>query len=327
MSWSFQSGMTAIALIRPFTDSLRIAFMGTPDFAVPALETLVQSGLKPVVVVTGPDKPRGRGRLIQPTAVKLAAQRLGITTILQPASVKNKGFAHQLFELGCDIQVVVAFRILPRAVFTAARLGSFNLHASLLPRYRGAAPINRALMAGEKVTGVTTFFLKEKVDTGNVILQWPTLIGPNETAGELHNRLALLGARAIVETTRRIATGRTHAIRQNDASATSAPKIFRDDCRIPWAMPAPHVHNHCRGLSPFPGAWTLWKGKQLKVLRTQITCGHGEPGRVLKATPRLVVACRQSAIEVQELQLEGQRRMPAAAFVRGRNVGPGTQLV
>ena len=301
--------------------------MGTPAFAVPALKTLVQSGLKPVAVVTGRDKPRGRGRRLQPTPVKLAAQILGIDRILQPASVRDDRFARDIAELDCDIQVVVAFRILPRAVFGAARLGSFNLHASLLPRYRGAAPIHRALMAGENMTGVTTFFLQDKVDTGNVIMQWPTRIGSNETAGELHDRLSRLGARAILETTLRIATGRAHAVRQDDSLATPAPKIFREDCRIPWAAPARQVHNHCRGLSPFPGAWTVWDGKQLKILCTRIVDGRGKPGRVLESTPRLVVACGRRAIEVEEIHLEGQRRMPAAAFVRGRDLPPDMQLV
>ena len=186
---------------------MRILFMGTPAFAVPSLEVLAAGGHLPCAVVTGPDKPRGRGRRMHPTAVKKAAERLGIARILQPESVKAPEFAEAVRALAPDVIVVVAFRILPPAVFEAARLGAFNLHASLLPRYRGAAPINRALMAGETESGVTTFFLKKAVDTGNIILRWPTRIGPNETATELHDRLMLLGARAVLETTRRIAAG------------------------------------------------------------------------------------------------------------------------
>ena len=167
--------------------------MGTPEFAVPSIEALADGGYAPIAVVTGPDRPRGRGRKLQPTAIKQAAQRLGIASILQPESVNDPEFASEIRALKCDLQVVVAFRILPREVFSSARLGAFNLHASLLPRFRGAAPINRALMAGVTETGVTTFFLKSKVDTGNVILQRSTPVDPDETAGQLHDRLAHLG--------------------------------------------------------------------------------------------------------------------------------------
>lgn len=318
MNLSCRCGMTA----RDLTDTppVRVLFMGTPHFAVPSLRILCDNGYEPVAVVTGPDRRRGRGRKVQPTAVKQAALDLGITTLLQPEHVKEASFAQDVRALDCDVQVVVAFRILPRAVFSCAKLGSFNLHASLLPRYRGAAPINRALMAGEESTGITTFFLTDRVDTGNIILQWPTRIHPNETAGELHDRLSRLGARGVLESIRRISSGRAQTSGQDHAAATPAPKIFRDDCRIDWHKSAPTLHNHCRGLSPIPGAWTTWDGRLVKILRTRMANGTGEPGSVLKADSRLVIACGDGALEICELQLEGKRKHSAEAFLRGRRV-------
>lgn len=305
---------------------MRIVFMGTPEFAVPSLEALVGGGYKPVAVVTGPDRRRGRGRKLQSTAVKQAAERLDIRTILQPASVKDPAFASAIDTLDCDLQIVVAFRILPRTVFMHARLGAFNLHASLLPKFRGAAPINRALMAGSTQTGVTTFYLRKKVDTGNVILQWPTAILPHETAGDLHDRLARLGACAVLETTRRIAGGRAHTYGQDDLQATPAPKIFRSDCRIPWEQPAETVHNHCRGLAPYPGAWTPWKSITLKILETEVTRGTGKPGTVLKSDSSLVVACKTGAIAIARLQASGQRVLEVRDFLNGHPIAPGTTL-
>ena len=305
---------------------MRIVFMGTPEFAVPALEALVEGGYKPVAVVTGPDRRRGRGRKLHSTAIKQAAERLDIRTILQPDSVKNPAFASAIDALDCDLQVVVAFRILPRTVFTLARYGAFNLHASLLPKFRGAAPINRALMAGATQTGVTTFYLEEKVDTGNIILQWPTAIPPHETAGDLHDRLARLGARAVLETTRRIAGGRAQTYRQDDVQATPAPKVFRNDCRIPWEKPAEAVHNHCRGLAPYPGAWTPWKSTTLKILETEVTHGTGEPGTVLKSNGSLVIACKTGAISVARLQAPSQRVLEVRDFLNGHPIAVGTTL-
>ena len=305
----------------------RILFMGTPSFSVPSLEVLCAAGFKPAGVVTGPDKRRGRGRKIQPTAIKQAARRLGIATILQPDRVKDPEFTDAARALDCDIQVVVAFRILPQAVFSLAKLGAFNLHASLLPRYRGAAPINRALMAGEETSGVTTFFLQQRVDTGSMILQWPTHIHPDETAGELHDRLSLLGARAVLESVRRIASGGVTPRNQDHSLATPAPKIFREDCRVDWQQHARVVHNHCRGLSPFPGAWTTLDGRDLKILRTRVCEGSGKPGMLLTAHEEFVVACGNQAVEVLELQLQGKRRLRADEFIHGNRCKAGMLLV
>jgi len=300
--------------------------MGTPEFAVPSLEALVDAGYHPLAVVTGPDRHRGRGRKLQPTAIKDVAQRLGIDTIIQPQSVKDPEFIDQIHSLECDIQVVVAFRILPHEVFSSAKLGAFNLHSSLLPKFRGAAPINRAIMAGAIKTGVTTFFIKDKVDTGNVILQWPTTIPPNETAGSLHDRLAQLGARAVVETTRRIVKGQLTQQIQDDTLATSAPKIFREDCQIQWRQSSQQVHNHCRGLSPYPGAWTRWNAKTLKILGTKISDGIGLPSTVLKSDGQLIVACQAGALEITHLQAPGQRVLSAKEFLNGNPISIGSML-
>ncbi|MCY4172282.1 MAG: methionyl-tRNA formyltransferase [Bacteroidetes bacterium] len=305
---------------------MRLIFMGTPEFAVPSLEALVDAGYHPLAVVTGPDRHRGRGRKLQPTAIKDVAQGLGIDTIIQPQSVKDPEFIDQIHSLECDIQVVVAFRILPHEVFSSAKLGAFNLHSSLLPKFRGAAPINRAIMAGAIKTGVTTFFIKDKVDTGNVILQWPTTIPPNETAGSLHDRLAQLGARAVVETTRRIVKGQLTQQIQDDTLATSAPKIFREDCQIQWRQSSQQVHNHCRGLSPYPGAWTRWNAKTLKILGTKISDGIGLPSTVLKSDGQLIVACQAGALEITHLQAPGQRVLSAKEFLNGNPISIGSML-
>lgn len=300
--------------------------MGTPDFAVPALEAMAKAGYLPVAVVTGQDKPRGRGREPKPTPVCLAAERLGVETILKPSSVKSPEFAEQIADLDADLQVVVAFRILPPAVFKAARLGAFNLHGSLLPRYRGAAPIHRAVMAGDSVTGVTTFFLREKVDTGNMILQRAMPIGRNDTTGDVHDRMMLLGASAVVETIKQIENGEVQELPQDDALATPAPKVFRANAGIPWKLDAQTVHNHIRGLSPVPCAWTYAPFGLLKVHRSEIALGDGAPGEVLENGRRLVVACGEGAVTLMEVQPEGRKRMSGADFLRGTMLEKGTQL-
>ena len=305
---------------------MRIIFMGTPDFAVPSLERLVENEYAPVAVVTGPDRRRGRGRKLSPTPVKEAALRLGIERIVQPESVKDPAFAEDVAALEPDVIVVVAFKILPEAAYTPARKGAFNLHGSLLPRYRGAAPIQRAVMAGETETGVTTFFLKKKVDTGDMILQWPMSIGPDETAGEVHDRMMDLGAEAVLETVRRIDAGTVETQPQDDSVASPAPKIFPEDGRVDWEQPAEAVHNHIRGLSPYPGAWMHHGETLLKLYRTRRAVGSGNPGAVLEAGPRLVVACGEGAVEVLELQQQGRRRLDASAFLNGYDLSVGDRL-
>ena len=302
--------------------------MGTPEFAVPSLERLAQSAYQAIAVATGPDRPRGRGQEVTPTPVKIAAQRLGIETILQPESVKDPRFAEQIRALDPDLIVVVAFRILPPEVFNAARLGTFNLHGSLLPKYRGAAPINHAIMEGEAETGVTTFFLKEQVDTGNVILQKRMSIGPDETAGEVHDRMMEIGADAVVETVRLIEAGTAVPRPQDDSLATPAPKIHREDCRIRWDRRAERVHNQIRGLSPHPGAWTMHGDTLLKIYRTRVaeTPTAAQPGTVIEAADRLLIACEKDAVEVVEVQQQGRKTLGAAEFVRGYSLRMGDVL-
>lgn len=302
--------------------------MGTPDFAVPSLDALVAAGLAPVAVVTVPDRPAGRGQTLRESAVKKAAASHGIP-ILQPESLKDEVFQRDLADLDPDILAVVAFRILPRAVYETARLGAFNLHGSLLPSYRGAAPINRALMDGVTETGVTTFFLKAKVDTGDVILRERIPVGADDAAGDVHDRLAEVGAGAVVETVRRIAMGTAEALPQDDALASPAPKIFREDAEIDWNRPAKKVHDHIRALSPYPGAWTTWSGETLKVFRSVLTDDSarlGAPGEVAEAEDRLVVACASGAVELLQVQREGKRRMNTADFLNGADLALGTIL-
>ncbi len=304
---------------------MRIVFMGTPHFAVPSLETLARNGYAPVAVVTSPDAPGRRGAPDVPPPVKIAAQKLGIETILQPDSVRDPAFADALGALQPDLFVVVAFKILPSAVFGIPRLGAFNLHGSLLPRYRGAAPIQRAVMAGEVETGVTTFFLQEQVDTGNVLLQRREPVGPDETAGDVHDRLMHVGAELVLETVRLIARGEAVPKPQDDAQATPAPKLFREEGELDWKWPAARVHNHARGFSPVPGAWTFFRGEPLKILRTRQAEGTGTPGTVIRLDP-LTVACGERAVELVEMQPPGRRRMDAAAFVNGSRVEVGEQM-
>ncbi|OZC04516.1 methionyl-tRNA formyltransferase [Rubricoccus marinus] len=311
--------------------------MGTPDFAVPSLDALVEAGLAPVAVVTVPDKPAGRGRKVRRSAVGEAADHHGIP-LLQPQSLKDEAFRQRLIELEPDIHAVVAFRILPREVYETAKLGAFNLHGSLLPAYRGAAPINRAIMDGVTETGVTTFFLRPSVDTGDVILWRRTPVGPDETAGDVHDRLMEIGAEAVVETVRRIASGKAEGQPQDDALASPAPKIFREDAEIDWNRPAGRVHDFVRALSPYPGAWTTWDpgtgSETLKVLRTRVWSpeasgdaeASGAPGEVLDASGALVIACETGAVEVLEAQRQGKRRMDAADFLNGADLTPGARF-
>lgn len=300
--------------------------MGTPEFAVPSLTQLVEAEYEPVAVVTGPDRPRGRGQKVRPTAVKKAAQEVGIDRILQPEDVTDDAFADAVAQLEPDVIAVVAFKILPPSVFTTAEEGAFNLHGSLLPKYRGAAPINHAIMAGETETGVTTFFLEASVDTGDIILQKKMSIGPNETAGEVHDRMKVLGGEAVVDTVRQIEEGTVDARPQTDAEATPAPKIHDEDCRIPWDRSGEDVHNHIRGLSPYPGAWTMHGDTRLKVYRSERAEGQGAPGEILEADKRLRVACGDDAVEIISLQQPGRKRLKAPDFLNGYPLAEGDRL-
>jgi methionyl-tRNA formyltransferase len=301
--------------------------MGTPDFAVPSLEILIENKFTVSAVVTAPDKPRGRGQQVSVTPVKQAALKHSIP-ILQPESLKDHDFISRLTEITPDLIVVVAFRILPREVYSIPAHGSFNLHASLLPKYRGAAPINWAIINGEKETGVTTFFLQDKVDTGNIILQQSTPILDAMTAGELYSRLSEIGASTVLETVRLIERGEVKTKQQDDALASPAPKIFKETCRIDWNRSSEEIRNFVRGLSPYPAAWTLLNGKGMKIFRvakTEYGIQNSESGTVIANDgKRLYVKTKDDWLEIFDLQLEGKKRMSAEEFLRGYRTLDGT---
>lgn len=297
---------------------MNIVFMGTPDFAVASLRA-IHERFPVSAVVTVPDKPKGRGLAVQASAVKQAALELGIPTILQPESLKDPDFINALVELQADIIAVVAFRILPREVYTAARLGAFNIHGSLLPKYRGAAPINWTIVNGDTVSGVTSFLLADSVDTGAMLGTRTIVITSGMTAGELHDALMPLGAELAVETCSMLASGTITPLPQNNAEATQAPKIFRETSRIHWSTPARELHNFIHGMSPHPGAWTLMPdGKMLKVMR----CAWKETSRLQAGEFAIIasechVGCASGEISILELQPEGKRVMPTSEYLRG----------
>ncbi len=303
---------------------LKIVFFGTPDFAVESLRRLVEEGYNIAAVVTAPDKPAGRGRSLQMSAVKQYALEAGLP-VLQPEKLKDPAFVEQLRGIGAQLFIVIAFRMLPEVVWTMPPLGTFNLHGSLLPRYRGAAPINRAVMNGDTRTGVTTFFLKHEIDTGDIIDSRAIEIGPDENAGSVYDRLMMIGADLTLETVGHIIAGDLVTRPQADSGveATPAPKIFKDDCRIDWSRPAAEVHNLVRGLAPYPTAWSVIcsAGAELgtlKVFETRRTdIPAVTPGRVTVDGSRLTVDCADCALEILSLQAPGKRRMPTADFLRG----------
>lgn len=307
--------------------SLRVVFMGTPEFAVESLDRILQAGHHVPLVVTVPDRPKGRGLKLVPSAVKAFALQHGLT-VVTPESLKDASIVQDVRSAEPEVICVVAFRILPEVLYSIPSKGSFNLHGSLLPRYRGAAPINRAIMAGETVTGVTTFFLNPRVDTGSIIRQREIPIGPDTTAGELHDIMKVVGAELVVETLAMIENGNAAGQPQDNAQATPAPKIFRDDCRIDWRRSTLEIHNHIRGLSPWPGAHTMVGGRRLKILRS-LRSGNRmrlRPGTVEVEEGRMYVGTGDGAIEVLVVQLEGSRAMEVGPFLLGHRIVNGTEL-
>lgn len=303
----------------------RIVFMGTPEFAVASLDALVKAGYNIVGVITAPDKPAGRGMKINESAVKKYAVEHGLN-ILQPEKLKNPLFIEELRALSADLQVVVAFRMLPEIVWNMPPLGTINVHASLLPKYRGAAPINWAIINGEKESGVTTFKLTHEIDTGNILLQKRVPISENETAGELHDKLKDAGAALLVDTVRGLVDGSIKEKPQEGIASkallesTHAPKIFTETCRIDWARAADEIHNLIRGLSPFPGAFTELKGKIFKIYASEkyTTLNSGVPG-TFETDNRsyLRFACADGYIYAKDIQAEGKKRMTIEEFLRG----------
>ena len=301
---------------------LKIVFLGTPDFAVCSLERMVAEGFNIVGVVTMPDKPAGRGHKMLQSPVKQFAVAHGLH-LMQPANLKDPAFIDELAGLGADLFVVIAFRMLPRQVWQMPRLGTFNLHASLLPRYRGAAPINWAIINGDTRTGVTTFFLKHEIDTGDIISQEAIDILPADNVGDVHDKLMLLGADLTIATLQGILRGDLKPIPQDQLlqgeEPTPAPKIFKDTCCIDWGKPAEQAHNLVRGLSPYPAAWTEFdNGMTAKIFETRVVPASSPiPGNVTAKDGRLTIDCIDGALEVLSIQPEGKKRMATADFLRG----------
>lgn len=307
---------------------LRIVYMGTPDFAVESLRRLVEGGYNVVAVITMPDKPAGRGHKIQFSPVKEYALSQGLP-ILQPERLKDETFVEQLRALHADLQIVVAFRMLPEVVWNMPPMGTFNLHASLLPQYRGAAPLNWAIINGDTETGITTFFLKHEIDTGEIIQQKRIPILPDDNVGTIHDKLMVLGADMVVETVDAILAGTVKPVDQasihTDEPLRPAPKIFKDTCHIDWSKPCMQIHNLVRGLSPYPAAWCEWvspEGNRLgvKIFRTTpLPASHSfEPGSVhTDGKSRIDIACADGYVRIEELQLAGKKRMAAADLLRG----------
>jgi methionyl-tRNA formyltransferase len=305
--------------------------MGTPEFAVASLSALVSGGYDVCAVVTAPDRPAGRGRKIKMSPVKEFALDKGIT-VLQPANLKDAAFIEKLRGLKATLFIVVAFRMLPQAVWNMPPLGTFNLHASLLPQYRGAAPINHTIINGERTGGVTTFFLRHEIDTGNIIFREETAIAADETAGQYHDRLMEIGARLLLKTVKAIAEGQVETRSQEEFLAEgevlkTAPKIRKEDCRINWHKDAEHVNNLIRGLSPYPGAFTelAFSGNKtlyLKIFEAKVkACScSATPGTVMTDHKNyLDVCCGHDCISIQELQQAGKKRMPVREFLLGLN--------
>ncbi len=309
---------------------MKIIFMGTPHFAVPSLNILVENGYDIVAVLTAPDRPAGRGQKIRYSPVKEYALEKGLN-ILQPTNLKNKDFLAELASLEADLQVVVAFRMLPALVFEMPPKGCINLHGSLLPQYRGAAPINWAVINGETETGVTTFFIEQKIDTGEIIYQEKIPIHPTDNAGDLHDRMMQIGAEVILKTVQGIENGTAPRIPQTlpEGAIKKAPKIYKSTCEINWEQAAEVIYNHIRGLSPYPAAFTTLNNKKLKLFATNIV--EEQNGKVLApgelntdGKSWLHIGTCDQALAITDLQLESKKRMRIADFLRGYKIESGT---
>ncbi len=297
---------------------MRILFFGTPEFAIPSLKILIENNYEIVAVVTVPDKEKGRGLKLEPPPIKKFAIEKNLQ-VLQPEKLKDQNFQNQLKELNPELGIVVAYRILPVEVYTIPKFGTFNLHASLLPKYRGAAPIQWALINGEKVTGVTTFFLQEKVDTGNIILQREVPIDDEDNFQTLHDKLSKVGAELVLETVKRIETGNFQVQPQNELEATLAPKITKEICRINWNQQAYKINNLVRGLSPIPGAFTMLGNRIIKIYKTKVLDKDAlqQAGKILIEDENLLVNTNDKLIAILELQPESKKRMTAKEFLLG----------
>jgi methionyl-tRNA formyltransferase len=303
---------------------LKIIFMGTPEFAVASLDILVQNNYEIVGVVTVPDKPAGRGQQLQQSAVKKYALEKGLH-ILQPDKLKSEDFIEELKKLNADLQIVVAFRMLPEVVWNMPPLGTYNLHGSLLPKYRGAAPINWAVINGETESGVTSFKLKHEIDTGNMLFQAKAPISKTTTAGELHDTLMHVGAEVILKTVKAIESGNYELKPQDDTQSIHAPKLFKETCKINWNNPVEKIYNLIRGLSPYPAAFTEFVDKNNQTLGIKIFVSEMEESNHTLASGTVIsdsktflkVACSNGYIYIKELQMAGKKRMLVEEFLRG----------
>ena len=311
---------------------LRIVFMGTPDFAVASLNALVEANYNIVAVITAPDKPAGRGRKINQSAVKKYAVSKDIR-VLQPPNLKNPDFLDELEGLKANLQIVVAFRMLPKQVWAMPELGTFNLHASLLPNYRGAAPINWAIINGDRKTGVTTFFINEDIDTGAIIKQESTEITETMTAGELHDRLMELGSKTVVQTVEMIQKGNIDPIKQEEGNFSPAPKLNKENCRIQWNQSLEQVFNQIRGLNPYPGAWTILKNNDMEI---EIKIYNGQkiaeehkmsPGSILVSKKKLRIATKNGFLDITDLKMAGKKRMDVISLLNGYEFHQGCNML
>ena len=310
---------------------LRIVFMGTPDFAVASLKALVEENYQIVGVITAPDKPAGRGRKLQQSAVKQYALEEGLR-VMQPTNLKSSEFLEELQSVQADLQIVVAFRMLPKVVWSMPKYGTFNLHASLLPDYRGAAPINWAIINGETKTGVSTFFLNEEIDTGAIILQREVEINEEDSAGDLHDTLMNIGSEAVIETVKLIQDDKIEAIAQQNGDFKDAPKLNKENCRINWNSSLSKIHNHIRGLNPYPAAWTKLENQgnitELKIYGGKmIDEKHDLPiGTIVTTKKTLRVSVTNGFYEILDLKVAGKRRMDASSLLNGYEFHNGAKL-
>lgn len=314
-------------------NDLRIVFMGTPDFAVGVLKTLVENNANIVGVITAPDKPAGRGRKLRASAVKEYSEEQGLT-VLQPKNLKSEAFIEELEALNANLQIVVAFRMLPKVVWAMPEYGTFNLHASLLPEYRGAAPINWAIINGEERSGVTTFFIDEKIDTGAIIAKRDIELDARETAGTLHDKLMVLGSELVLDTVELIARGEVETTVQSASEKLKeAPKLNNENTRIDWNQPAKVIDAHIRGLDPYPGAWSDMKNASEEIQLKIYGCNYRleehelEPGTILTDRKHIDVAASDGFIEVIEIKLPGKRKMTSRDLLNGYTFEKGAKLL
>jgi len=297
---------------------MRIVFLGTPEFAVASLEALIEHQFNVVAVVTAPDKPSGRGLKLTPSPVKTCAEKHGIP-VLQPIKLKDPDFIQELASFQADLQFVVAFRMLPEVVWNMPPLGTYNLHGSLLPKYRGAAPIHWAVMNGDLETGVTVFKLKHEIDTGDIILRKTISIGRTETTSEVHDRMMLIGAEALAESAKMIENQEINYLQQREEEVSLAPKLFKETCLIDWSQSTEIVYNKIRGLAYFPGAYFLFQGKTVKLFASKISSVNLQPGEIKETDQKLLIGCLDGSLEILEIQVEGKRKMEIGEFLRGNS--------